>query len=302
MTEVVCLGDVMTDVVAMLRRPLAHGSDSPAPIRTAPGGAAANTAAWLGVTHGAPVRLVARVGQDPAGTAAVAVLDALGVRCHVAVDPARPTGTCIVLVEPGGERTMVPDAGANAGLAPEDVPVDLLGPHAHLHLSGYALLDPGSRDAARHALTVARERGASCSVDPASAGPLAAIGPRTFLEWVDGVDGVLANQDEARVLTGEVDPEAAARALTATAREVVVKLGAEGALWCGGSSPEVVRVSAEPVEAVDTTGAGDAFAAGWLAARLSGAEPADALTAGCRLAAQVVAQIGTRPLPPRATG
>jgi sugar/nucleoside kinase (ribokinase family) len=284
----------MTDVVARLRGALAPGSDSPAPIRLSPGGAAANTAAWL-AENGTAVSLVARVGTDVAGTAAIEQLRSEGVECVVTHDPGLPTGTCIVLVAPDGERTMVPDAGANAGLLPEDVPETLFDERTHLHLSGYALLDPGARAAARHALAFAAARGTSTSVDPASAAPLLTLGPDRFLGWVEGVGTILANEEEAEALTGCSDPSAAAVVLGRAFAEVVVKLGGDGALWHGRGVPEPVHVPAEPTAVVDTTGAGDAFAAGWLAARLAGAEPAAALRSGCAVAARVVAQVGARP-------
>ena len=88
------------------------------------------------------------------------------------------------------------------------------------------------------------------------------------------------------------DPKGAGRALAAHVGEVVVKLGAQGALWTDGETQ--VRAAAVGVQAVDTTGAGDAFAAGLLAARLAGADPADALGAGCSLAAEAVARAGGR--------
>jgi ribokinase len=282
----VVAGDVMCDVVASLPGPLAHGSDTPAPIAVHGGGSAANVAAWAAAA-GVEATLVARVGDDELGRAAVLALRAAGVRALVETDPRRPTGTCIVLVHPGGERSMIPDAGANVALELDGLP-----PGRHLHLPGYALLRPGSRAAARRALAHALERGMTVSVDPSSSAPLATVGAAAFLEWVEGAGLLVPNAEEARVLTGEADPEAAALAL-ARGREVVVTLGAEGALWTDGE--EVVRVAAEPTRAVDTTGAGDAFAAGLLAARLDGADPAAALAAGCRLAARAVASIGARP-------
>jgi sugar/nucleoside kinase (ribokinase family) len=193
-----------------------------------------------------------------------------------------------VLVEPGGERTMLPDAGANAALAPAPLPDDA----GHLHVAGYALLHPGSRAAALALMAAARLAGLPVSVDPSSAAPLARTGPAAFLDWVRDVDVLLPNRDEAAVLTGEADPEAAARALAVHAREVVVKLGADGALWTDGARVE--RAAAFPVAEADTTGAGDAFAAGLLSARVRGADPAAQLAAGCALAARVVARAGAR--------
>jgi ribokinase len=190
---------------------------------------------------------------------------------------------------------MLPDRGANLALAPEDLPGALLVAGNHLHLSGYVLLHDGPRAAGLCALDHAHEAGMTISIDPASAAPLRACGVARVLEWIAGADVLLPNADEARVLTGEEDPEAAARALVALAgaREVVVTLGAEGAVWSDGDA--VLRAAAPPVAAVvDTTGAGDAFAAGWLGARLAGAAPPEALAAACALGARAVARAGAR--------
>jgi ribokinase len=279
----------MFDVVARLSGPLAPGSDSHAVIRFHGGGSAANTAAWLAEAGAAPV-LVGRVGDDERGTSVRDELHADGVETVLVVDPELPTGTCIVLVGPDGERTMAPDAGANDALSDSDLTDELLASVGHLHVAGYALLRCGSRPAARAAISRALERGISVSVDPSSA---ALLSPE-FLDHAHGAGLLLPNAEEARMLSGEDDPERAARALAARFDEVVVTLGADGALWTDGR--EIVRRDAVPVEAVvDSTGAGDAFAAGLLAARLDGAAPEEALAAGARLAARAVAQAGGRP-------
>jgi sugar/nucleoside kinase (ribokinase family) len=288
--SILVVGDVMLDVVAVLPGELARGSDTPATIEHHRGGSGANVAAWLGERG----RLAARIGADALGDAAVA-----GLAGPIERDPERPTGTCIVLVHPGGERTMIPDPGANDALELRELP-----DAEHVHFTGYGLLRDGSRPAVLRALATARERGTTVSVDPSSAAPLAAT-PQ-FLDWVSSATLLLPNADEARVLTGEPDPERAATLLARRlsdgaspagfirqSTEVVVTLGAAGALWSDGE--RVVRVPAEAVEVIDTTGAGDAFAAGLLAARADGAEPVEALAAGCRLAARAVARIGARP-------
>jgi sugar/nucleoside kinase (ribokinase family) len=290
---VVVVGDLMVDVVAAAAAPLAHASDTAARVRWTGGGAAANVAAWLAAVD-VPVALVARAGADVAGRGAVAELTAAGVDVHVALDEARATGTCVVVIGADGERTMLPDRGANLALAPDDVAASLFTPGGHLHLSGYVLLHDGPRAAGLAALDHAREAGMTISVDPASAAPLRATGAERVLGWIAGAGTLLPNADEARALTGLDDVEAAARALTEHAREVVVTLGADGALWTDGQ--DVVRTAAGRVErVVDTTGAGDAFAAGWLAARRGGAEPEAALAAACALGARAVARAGARP-------
>jgi sugar/nucleoside kinase (ribokinase family) len=277
----------MVDVVARMAAPPAVGSDTPAEVRTRPGGAGANVAAWLAVA-GAGATLVARAGDDDAGRGAVERLRDHGVTPRVALDPDRPTGTCVVLVAPGGERSMLPDAGANGALAPEDLPGDAFAAGAHLHLTGYPLLRDGApRAAALEALRRARAAGMTVSLDPSSSAPLAAFGPARFLALAGPVDLLLPNRDEALTLSGAAEPHTAARTLRTHARAVVVTLGAEGALWTDGRTVlDAAAATTGPV--ADTTGAGDAFAAGFLAAWLRGAAPREALAAGNALAARAI--------------
>ena len=291
--DVVVVGDVMVDVLAAMSGPLARGSDTPSAVTTAGGGSAANVAVWL-AAQGVPTSYVGRVGDDALGRESVAALTDRGVTAWVSTEPDLTTGTCIVLVEPGGERSMLPDAGANATLTAADLPQRAFRPGGHLHLSGYTLLNPGSRDAGLAALSMAAAADMTVSVDPSSAAPLADLGAARFLSMTRGVDLLLANRDEAAVLAGTSDPHLAAQQLGDTYREVVVKLGADGAMWqqgfIGASAP-----AERGVEVVDTTGAGDAFAAGFLASWLLHPEPETALAAGCRLAARAVSKVGARP-------
>jgi sugar/nucleoside kinase (ribokinase family) len=289
--HVVCVGDLMVDVVAHLNGPLEPGSDTPAPIAFHGGGAAANVAAWL-AADGCGATFVGRVGDDAAGREAVVRLSELGVDPVVSVDDARPTGCCMVLVDPAGERTMIPSVGANSGLGAGDPFATLPARADALYLSGYALLDPGSRPFALGALALARQRNWLIAVDAASAAPLRRVGPADFLGWLPAGVVLLANDDEARVLVGEAGAAGAAR-LAAHVGAAVVKSGAAGASFHDANGS--VRAPASPVRVYDTIGAGDAFAAGFLRARLTGGEPVDWLGSGLRLAAQAVGVDGGRP-------
>ncbi len=309
---VVLLGDVMTDLVARLDGPLVPASDRQARISVEGGGAAANTASWL-ARLGARAVLLGRVGDDAAGRAAADGLTAAGVEVRFAVDPEHATGTVIVLVEPSGERTMVPDPGANGALGPGDLPAEVFVPGAHLHLSGYTLLRAGSREAGLAALRRAREAGMTVSVDAASAGPLQAAGADRFLAWIDGVDVLFANRAEAACLAGagmrgevgsgpdEDDVHEVARVLSERCGLVVIKLGSHGAAGrpAGGVFERVGAVALASGTALDTTGAGDAFAAGFLHAWLGRAPLRAALGSGCSLASRAVASVGARPRPDR---
>lgn len=292
----VVIGDVMTDVVAATDRPLRTGTDTPGHVRTSGGGSAANTAHWLAAT-GHHVTFVGRVGDDPFGAAALDLLRTAGVDLAVGTDPHRATGTCVVLVGPDGERTMIPDAGANVTLTTRDVAAARFARGDHLHLSGYSLLRPESREAALAAVREAAATGMTTSVDAASAGPIADVGAGPMMGWLSGVGVLLANADEAAALTGTggADPARTARDLAAALGAlVVVKLGPDGALSCPPDG-EVTRIAAGAGAVVDSTGAGDAFAAGFLPEHLAGTGAAAALRAGADLAGRALQRLGARP-------
>jgi sugar/nucleoside kinase (ribokinase family) len=285
--SVVVVGDLMVDVVVVPDGPLARGSDTPAEVVSLGGGSAANTACWL-ASLGIDVALVASVGDDAIGRAALDALDASGVEFAGCIDGERPTGSCVVLVEPGGERTMLPDRGANDALDPAATARAIGGGTGWVHLSGYALLGEGSHAAAQTAMAAARRHALPWSIDAASAAPLRASGPSRFLGWIDGCRLLFANDEEVDALGGLA-------ATLDSASEVVVKLGAAGASWTDGSRSETSP--ANPVDIVDTIGAGDAFDAGFLAARLRGDDAGACLHAGALAAAQAVGQRGARPSP-----
>ncbi|MFE7140729.1 carbohydrate kinase family protein [Streptomyces sp. NPDC057644] len=288
------VGEVVTDVVARYGSALAHGTDTSARIRTLPGGAGANVACWA-VRSGCPdVRLLARAGAGSADWHREA-LERAGVRAFLAVDEEVPTATVIALVDPAAERTFLTDAGAVLRLASDDFAPSMLEGVGRLHLSGYLLFAPSSRAAALLAVRTAVERGIPVSVDPASTGFLGELGPKRFLEFAEGAELLLPNADEARLLTGLPEPGSAAAELSRWFPRVVVTLGARGAVVAAGG--EVVgRVPAPPVrEPVDSTGAGDAFTGGFLAALLAGADEVTAAAEGCRAGAAAVATVGGRP-------
>jgi len=296
--QVVCIGDVMIDVLARLDESpgeIRHGSDSPATITVFSGGSAANTAAWLarGAALTTPPRFVGRVGDDTFGRLAIAELQAGGVQTDVVIDADEPTGVCIVLLSPDGERTMIPSAGANLHLSLDQAASLDLRRGQRCHLSGYTLMRDRSRAAARAALHQATDAGVPVSVDVSSAGPLQRMGAKTFLSLVPADALLLANEAEAQVLTGLRDPELAAAQLVERFATVVIKCGGQGAVWARGN--QVARVAAQPTEILDSTGAGDAFAAGMLSALLQDAEINEAVANGNRLGALAIGRLGARP-------
>ena len=290
--RIVVVGDLATDVVVHMREPLALGSDAAAEISTSSGGSGANVAAWL-AADGAAVTFVGRVGNDDNGRLRVGELVDLGVKARVAVDAEHPTATVVVVVSPDGDRTMLPDRGANAFLSPADVPAEEFAAGGHLHLSGYALFDERSREAALHALALARSSEMTISIDPSSAQPLRDVGADAFLSWTAGADICLPNVAEALALSGTTDAAEALRRLAQSYGETVITLGEDGAVWSDGTS--FLHVPAVATHVIDTTGAGDAFAAGYLSALIRGANPQKRLDHAVALAARAVAVRGARP-------
>jgi sugar/nucleoside kinase (ribokinase family) len=293
-TRVLVVGDIVTDVLAVVAGAIVRDSDTPAEIRVAGGGAGANAAAWL-AHAGTAVTLCGVVGGDEAAGTRLAELAAAGVNLAVRRAPGARTGSIVVLTD-GRDRSMLTDRGANLLLSPSDIDTALTPDVAHLHLSGYALLDDESRPAARYALTAAAERQLTTSVDAASEGPLRRVGGSDFLSWVRGTDILFANLDEAHALLDaapDLGPTDAAARLAATVRLAVVKLGAGGAVAAAGL--DSVRVPSPPAEARDTTGAGDAFAAGFLSRWTRDRDIPAALAAGCAQGARAVTHVGARP-------
>jgi ribokinase len=308
--RIVILGDIATDVVVELDGEPVPGSDVDATIRQVGGGAGGNVAVWCAAAGG-DVVLVGRSGADAPGAERVTEIRAHGVTVHAATDPLLATGTIVAVTTPDGERTMYADRGANLALAADDVSDAVLAGAAHLHVSGYALLHPAPRPAARSVLTRARDRGLTTSVDLSSAAPLAAAGAAAFRAWTQDVDLCRGNRVEAEVLSGAAGAAAACRDLATAYAIAVVTDGRQG-IWAA-SAGTVLHVPAVAATVVDTVGAGDAFTAGLLHALVSeggwrsGSAPPDAALLeracahGAALAAQAVSVAGGRPPPERST-
>jgi sugar/nucleoside kinase (ribokinase family) len=266
---VICsIGDLLLDVVVLPRAPLARDGDTPALIRLGAGGQAANVAAWA-VELGAVGRLICARGDDPAGRLAAADLGARGVEIFGPA-PGGAGGVVVSTREVDGARTMASDPGAAAGLSAAAVDPQWVRSASVLHVSGYCLL---REEMAAAAITAARHA-ARVTLDLASANDIGLFGVQRFVARVRelGPSVVFANEAE-RAVVGDLEVD------------WVVKLGALGARFPEGFCP------AEPADVVDTTGAGDALAAGYL---IGG--PALAM----RAAARCVGSAGAMPVRPGA--
>jgi sugar/nucleoside kinase (ribokinase family) len=286
--DLICVGDVMLDVRVDAGE-LARGGDVHGRVGLQPGGTSANAAVWAAAS-GASARVLGRVGADLVGRLLRTELEVRGVETALVEDADAPSGTMLVVFE-AGERSMVADRGANARLAPDDLPAALEA--GAVLVSGYLLLQEGAREAGREAIR--RSRAEWVGVEAASWPLIEAVGTEGFDELATGASVVLANEREAESLTG-LGPVAAAHALGERYRAACVKRGADGAvLVLDGTAYWAVP---EAVEERDPTGAGDAFDGVLLASLARGIEPGEALAAACRTGATVAASASVWPALP----
>ena len=292
--NVLCIGDVMLDVIARINvspQKINFGSDTASRISTSSGGAAGNVAAWLTRTD-ARSTIVSHVGDDPAGAAIIAEFDALGVSHGDLVIPGETSGVVVVLVDSSGERTMFPDKGANSRLTVTDLPD--LGTFQAVYISGYALLNPLARDGVLAMIEKIKADGLPIYFDPASVGAMKDVADKELHNWFSMMDVLFLNEEESIYLTGSVDIERALNYLLDFSQVVVIKRGSAGAI-AKARGFDSISLPAVAATVVDTTGAGDSFAAGFIASYSKNHDLTAALQAGGELAAGCVAIVGGRP-------
>jgi sugar/nucleoside kinase (ribokinase family) len=274
------LGDLLLDVIVRLDQPFARGDDAPAHTRTTPGGQAANVAAWAAALGG-EARFIGKRGDDEGGGLAQAGLARLGVDVRGPVVAGGRTGMVVSVVEPGGDRTMLSDRGVSPELGPADIDPAWLDGCARLHVSGYSLLRLPHFDAALAAAAAARAHGALVSVDLSSAALIETFGVAAFRDRIARLapDIVLGNEAEHATL-GPAAPGTV----------VAVKRGARGCSVTGADG-EHLDLPALPADVIDTTGAGDAFAGGFLL----GGTLREAAERGLAASARCVATLGSMP-------
>jgi sugar/nucleoside kinase (ribokinase family) len=291
--KVYCIGDLMLDIVAQIPsspHDLHLGNDTRTVISTHGGGAGGNVASWLSVL-GNDVTMVGRIGNDAAGSAITAEFDALGISYGEIVKKGFHTGVVICLVDPSGERTMLADNGANAGLAVSDLPA-LDGVDA-IYLTGYAPLAPLSRAGVLEMIEIINKLQIPIVFDPATVGGMQGVPVEEILSWCALMDTVIMNEEEAIYLSGLSNLESALNFFVEHTHRVIIKRGSAGAIGLerGG---QIISVEAQTTEVVDTTGAGDAFAAGFIDAFTGRRDFSHAMERASAVAGHCVAIVGAR--------
>lgn len=282
---VLVVGDANADLSAPLAGFPREGDDvALTDLAWSSGGAGINVAAAV-ARLGGRARLLARVGVDPAAGVALAAAADAGVELDaIQRDPTRPTGLCFAAVSPGGERTFFSFRGANAALT--SPPTDPLREVRWLHVCGHALLEGAQRDTALALIAEASQRRLPISLDLCL--PLLRAAPTLALELAPRLAVVFASEPELAALAGTI--EAAEGALVRHgAGLVAAKRGAAGVLLVGASS---CVVPGFPIDARDTTGCGDAFAAGFVLASVRGAAPEVAARIGNAAGALTATRLG----------
>jgi sugar/nucleoside kinase (ribokinase family) len=272
---VICtLGDLLLDVIVRTTQPVAPGADTPAETRLASGGQAANVASWVAVL-GERARVVAKRADDAAGRLARSLVEGRGVEVAGPVVEGR-TGVVVAFVGPDGERSMATDRGVSPELRADELESEFFADSTWLHLSGYSLLAEPIADAALEGARLARRQGARVSVDLSSWSAIREHGPQRFRARLEELepDVVFANEPEWEMVGGAY----------AVAETAVVKRGSRGVEVRSAARVEEHRSLG--AEVVDTTGAGDALAAGFL---VGGIE------LGLEASARCVAQLGAVP-------
>ena len=269
------LGDALLDVIVRPTRAAVLGDDAPARIRAGAGGQAANVAAWA-AELGARARVVAKRGHDATAALVEAELAGRGVEV-VGPRVSGPTGIVVSTVGAGGERSMLSDRGVCAGLRAEELELAWFRDCDALHLSGYALVTKPMDEAGAKAAGAVAVRGGRLSVDLGSSTAIEAFGPAQLLARLEQLapEVLFAGERELAALGAEP-----------AVPVLVVKRGPRGCTIVEDGTR--VELEAAPAEVVDTTGAGDAFAAGFLVGG-----PQLALEA----AARCVSQPGAMPWP-----
>jgi len=314
--DIIAIGDAIVDVIATCDDAFIVAHDLPkggmqlldvgaadrlyaamGNARETSGGSAANSMAGI-AAMGGRAAFIGQIADDQLGDIFRHDMHALGVRFDTPSLPRSenlPTGRCLILVTPDAQRTMNTCPGASHLLRPEALDEELIASAAILYLEGYLFGPDLPRRAMMRAIDIAHDAGREIAFTLSESVCIA--GRReAFTDMIDrgGIDLLFANEHEALQLTGASAPGEALAMLADKVPTLVITRGAAGAMALDRG--EATEVPAAPVgQIVDTTGAGDLFAAGFLVARARGASLGKCLDTGAIAAAEIISHFGARP-------
>jgi ribokinase len=289
------VGDLAWDVLAKPDQSLLPGGDTTGLVALSGGGSSANVAVWA-ARVGMHTGFLGKVGNDRFGREAVQDLELEGVTPHIVWDETHPTGVILVLIDSGGQRSMLSSQGADFRLEPEELPVDAIRAAGHVHITAWSMFTDPPRRAALRAARLALEHGASVSFDPGSYQMIREIGREEFKRLTRELrfGFILPNLEEGRSLTGAKRPTDVLDALRELYPEtmILLKLDKDGALIADGN--RVLEVPASRDHVIDATGAGDAFGGAFLGHYLRSRDTRQAAELAVQMAGWVVGRFGAR--------
>ena len=283
--KIIFVGDVMQDILISFKDQIAYGSDTQSQIKIQGGGSATNTACWA-ATQNVPVGLVARIGDDQTGKLIREGLIHPNLSLNLVETPNSRSGSCGILIDAEGERTMFPDPGANLFLSASDVPSPWFETAEIIHISAYSLLRTNTKKTIQEIIEKAKQHNIKTSIDVASSQPLIDNDGFNSLAQLAPFDYLFANKDEAEVL-GDTSK------IKSLCHNLILKKGNKESIWLSPDR-EIIDIPANMV-VVDSIGAGDAFAAGFLTSLVKKEPAATILKNANNLGSQAVKISGARP-------
>lgn len=291
---ILTMGDLTLDILVKGRGPISPGSDVEGQISFRGGGSAANFASWVAY-QGIGVTFIGVVGDDIGGEILSQDVKERGISLHIKKVKDQPTGSILLFIDEGGDRHMVSHRGANLELTPEDLQEEPFREAEHLHLTAYSLFGGEMMlKTTIKAMELAKKYSLSLSIDPSSYALLKDFGVNRFLNLTREGQFIFPNLMEGELLTACQEKEGILRALSDHYLIPILKLGEDGAMYRKGSKVQYLKVI-EPAVLVDTIGAGDAFAAGFMVSYLQDNNLDKAVHQAMKLAKESIGIKGGRP-------
>jgi sugar/nucleoside kinase (ribokinase family) len=281
MKDIVVIGDIMIDIVAIIEEEINRGSDTQSNTSMQFGGAAANVATWIGLNN-VSCQLIGALGNDVFAELFLRRFQQLGIRTSIFSSTSN-TGSVIAISHPDKERSMLSELGANSDVA-KAFSHHHISENSVVYLSGYVLFQESNFELVNNIINIAQQKGSVLVVDPASSSPLQKSPRLQLLKWLSEFDYILPNEDELETLINLGYESDAV---------IFEKRGAEGVTIHRRENSS--HLPADDLNVVDTVGAGDAFAAGVLTGLAQGLSDQDAARLGISFASRACQTRGATP-------